>query len=157
MPIWGTILQGAGEILKPLSEIVDSVTTNKEEKAKAEAEMKQIIFNYEAKVIELFNQQEQAYLNDVSSARAQNMKAMENTDPFVRRFQYYLAGVIVVAVFTLLTLMVCGVISHDREAIVYTILGLLSAALTQVLSFFFGSTRGGESKNETIKNLSKGS
>jgi len=156
MPIWGTILKGAGEILKPISDIVDNVTTNKEEKAKAEAEIKKIVFDYEAKVMEQFKELEQAYLNDVNNARLQNMKAMENNDPFVRRFSYYLAALIVLAVFGLFAFIIAGKINHEIEAIVYTVLGALTASLTQVLSFFFGSTRGADSKNETIKNLSKG-
>jgi len=155
MPLWGTILGKAGELLKPISDIVDNVTTNKEEKAIVEAKLKEIVFNHEAEIERIWNEREQQYLSDVQSARAMNIKALESSDKFIRRFPYWLSGFILVFVFAIMILIISGTFDSAMSAIVYTVIGYISAYAGQVINFFFGSTRGSDSKNETIRNMSK--
>lgn len=155
---WWTSLFGeaGGSILKPIADIVDGAITNTEEKIKANTELKRVVLDYEAMIAQEWTKREAALLSDIANARAMNIKAMDNQDKFIRRFPYYLAAGVLLCIFGLFLFIITGEVNHTNEAIVYTILGTLSGASISILSFFFGSTRGAESKNETIKNLSNG-
>jgi len=155
MPWWTSLLgEAGGSILKPIADIVDSAITNKEERIKVETELKRVIFDYEAKIAEEVTKREQAALADMASARAMNMKTVDNQDKFIRRFPYYLALVIIGCVFGIFTYMLSGNVTAENKEIVYTLVGTLTVLSSGVVSFFFGSKRGSENKNETIKNLS---
>lgn len=151
MPWWTQI----GEILKPISDIVDNVSTNKEEKIKAETALKEVIFKYEQTIEQEWTKREAALLQDVANARAMNMKAMENQDKFIRRFPYFLAGGVMIGSFVMWGLILSGTYDPDKKEIVFALTGALSTMVMLVLGFFFGSTSGAANKNETIKNLSK--
>lgn len=155
---WWTSLLGeaGGSILKPIADIVDNAITNKEERAKVETELKKVIFDYEGRMAEEVTKREQALLNDVANARAMNMKTADNQDQFIRRFPYYLALVIIGSVFGLFAYMLSGSVTADNKEIVYTLVGTLTVLSSGVVSFFFGSTRSSDHKNETIKNLTHG-
>lgn len=158
MSIWGKILgEGGAQILKPIADIVDNVTTNKEEKAEAEAKLKKIVFDYETAIEAEWTKRESQLLADVANARAMNMKAMDNQDKFIRRFPYFLAGGVMIGSFVMWGLILSGTYDPDKKEIVFALTGSLSTMVMLVLGFFFGSTSGAAQKNETIKNLSKSS
>jgi hypothetical protein len=155
MPFWEGLLKGGAEgLLKPIAEIVDSVVTNKEERIKVETELKRVILDHEVIMQQEWTKREAQLINDVANARAMNMKSMDNNDKFIRRFPYYLAAGVLLAIFGLFLFIINGEVTLHNKEIVFTILGSLTGASISILSFFFGTTRGAESKNETIKNLS---
>ena len=146
---------GIGEIIKPIGDIIDNVTTNKEEKAKAQAEIEKILTDKLTRMEELSNQVIVAYLQDVADARSLQKTAIASPDRFVRRFIYYLALVVLVAALAMMTLILTGEIPADNKEFAYMIMGSLTTSVATVLAYFFGSTKGSDSKNETISNLSK--
>ena len=147
--------EGVGAVLKPISDIVDNAITNKEEKIKAETELQRVLLDYESKVMAEVTKREGQILSDIANARAMNIKSLDNQDKFIRRFPYYLAAGVLLCIFGLFLFIITGEVTTQNEAIVYTILGTLSGAAISILSFFYGTTRGAESKNETIKTLAK--
>lgn len=146
---------GAGEILKPISDIVDNVTSNKLERAEAEVMIKKVVFDYEAKIQELWKEREAAFLNDIANSRAMNMKSMDSTDKFIRRFIYWLAAGVLLATFGLYWFIISGTYPIENKDIVYALTGSLTTISMMVLGFFFGTTMSSSSKNETIKSLVK--
>lgn len=157
MPFWESIFKGGAEgLLTPIAKIVDDVVTNKEEKIKVETELKRVIFEHEALIQAEWTKREQAMLNDVASARAMNMKALDSVDKFVRRFPYYLAAGVLLATFILYAIIISGQYPASNKEIVYALTGSLTTISMMVLGFFFGTTMSSTSKNETIKNLTNG-
>lgn len=155
-PLLTKIFGGAaGNIIKEIGATLDANITNKEERLAAEAKIKEVVFNYETRLQELLNESEKERLTDVANARSMNMKAMENGDSFVRRFQYYLAALYILATFGIYACLIFIDMSKTQETIIHMILGALIASTGTILQFFFGSTRGADAKNETIRNLSR--
>ena len=156
MSIFGKIFgAGAGEILKPVSDILDNLTTNKEEKIKAQAELEKVLNDFIIQKETMANTAVEMYLKDIQDARGMQKDAGKSEDKFVRRFIYWLAILILLASFGMMTMILLNEIPEQSREFAYLIMGNLTGAMTSILAFFYGSTRGSESKNEVIKNLSK--
>lgn len=156
MSIFGKIFgAGAGEILKPVSDILDSVITNKEEKIRAQAELEKVLNDFLVQKEQIANAAVEMYLKDTQDARSLQKTAIGSDDKFVRRFIYYLALVVLVAALSMMTLILTGEIPTENKEFAYMIMGSLTTSVATVLAYFFGSTKGSDSKNEAIKNLSK--
>jgi hypothetical protein len=154
--IFGKIFgAGAGEILKPVSDILDNLTTNKEEKIKAQAELEKVLNDYLIQKEQIANTAVEMYLKDIQDSRAMQRAAAGSDDKFVRRFVYWFAIIIIISCFAMMTLILLNQIPQESKDFAYLILGTLTGMLTSVVAFFFGSTKGSDSKNEAIKNLSK--
>lgn len=152
MPWWTQI----GEILKPISDIVGEVVTNKEERAMVETKLKEVVFGFETKIKELEVQAEKQRLEDVANARAMQTAALSQDDKFSKRFVYYF--IIVWSLFSMAFIVGVTFFEIPAESVRFadTILGfILGTAIASVFQYMVGSTRGSESKNEAIKNLSK--
>lgn len=147
---------GLSGILSGVSEVIDTVTTTKEEKAAIQERVAKVVNDHVERMATLSAQAELQLLQDVADARKMNIEAIKSDDKFVRRFTYYLAAAVIVAGFGLFALLLTGDIPTESKDIAYVILGSLGGAITTVLAFFFGSTRGSDHKNETIKNLTRG-
>ena len=99
---------------------------------------------------------EKAYLADVDSARNMQVAALQNDDVFSKRFIYYFAGgwSLVTAVYLLMLTVVP--IPDNNLRTVDTILGfLMGTVVSQILNFFFGSSRSSQKKDDVIKELTK--
>lgn len=157
MSIFGKIFgAGAGEILKPVSDILDNLTTNKEEKIKAQAELEKVLNDFIIQKEQIANTAVEMYLKDIQDARSLQKTAIGSEDKFVRRFVYYF--IIAWSLFSMAFLTVVTFFPIPPESIRFadTILGfLLGTGIASVFQFMVGSTRGSESKNEVIKSLSK--
>lgn len=156
MSIFGKIFgAGAGEILKPVSDILDNLTTNKEEKIKAQAELEKVLNDFIIQKETMANTVIELYLKDTQDARSLQKTAIASEDKFVRRFIYYLALVVLIAALSMMVLILTGEIPNENKEFAYMIMGSLTTSVATVLAYFFGSTKGSDSKNEAIKNLSK--
>lgn len=156
MSIFGKIFgTGAGEILKPVSDILDNVITNKEEKIKAQAELEKVLNDYMIQKEQMANAAVEMYLKDTQDARSLQKVAIGSEDKFVRRFIYYLALVVLIAALAMMALILTGEIPSENKEFAYMIMGSLTTSVATILAYFYGSTRGSDSKNEVIRNLSK--
>lgn len=154
--IFGKILgAGFGDIIKEVGVIVDNSITSKEEKAAIQAKIEEALTAKLIRMEELSNDVVIAYLKDVADARSMQSNALKSDDKFVRRFVYWLAIFVIIAAFGMMTMILMNQLPEGSKEFAYLIMGNLTGALTTILAFFFGSTRGSEVKNETISNLSK--
>jgi hypothetical protein len=102
---------------------------------------------------------EKARFADTENARKMQEKAMENEDPFVRRFIYLYAILLTVLSFGFLYLVLFNPNEIIRENsankdLVNTITGfLLGTTMSAVIGFFFGSSSGSADKGKQIANL----
>ncbi len=100
---------------------------------------------------------EQLYLADVQSARAMQIAALGQDDVFSKRFVYYFA-----AAWSLFSMVYFMAVTFwpppaDGARTADTILGVLIASVIGVMfAYFYGTTRGSKTKDETIAKLSGG-
>lgn len=99
------------------------------------------------------------YLDDVSDARSREV-AIANSDkaPIINKvITPILAIGVLLLTFLLFALVMVGPeISPTRKDIVIYVLGVLSAISTQIIAYYFGSSRGSSMKDETIQALGGG-
>ena len=93
---------------------------------------------------------EKLYLADMQSARQREQEITKATGA-LNTPMYILAGVIVVGFFVLmLVLMKCAIPENSKD-VAFILFGALSASFVQVVSYFFGSSKGSADKNILIK------
>lgn len=86
MGIIGTILSGGlNKIVGSIGNVIDSVHTSDEERAKLETAKMQIELEARRAMVEINMEMEKAYMADMDSLREQIKVELQSTDPFVRR------------------------------------------------------------------------
>lgn len=66
------------------------------------------------------------------------------------KFQYSLAGLMVIGYFVVLWLLIFNSLPTENKDAVNILLGILSMALGTVIGYFFGSSKGSSEKNEML-------
>jgi hypothetical protein len=94
---------------------------------------------------------ERMYLEDMQSARAMQSVALNQDDKFSKRFVYYFALFWSVCTALYIGCITFMVIPQENVRFADTILGvLLGTVLGQILSFFYGSSRQSQTKDDTL-------
>ena len=100
---------------------------------------------------------EKAYLADTQSARQMQTAALNQFDVFAKRFIYYFAMFWAFAAAIYIGLITFMNIPENNVRFADTILGfLLGTIVSQILSFFYGSSRSSQSKDKLIKTVVEG-
>ncbi len=124
-----------------------------------ELQYQEQLMQYNESIEQLNLEYEKARLADVQDARGMQEKAMENEDPFIRRFIYVYAILLTFLSFGFLYLVLFnpGGIIDDKGAnkdLVNTITGfLLGTTMSAVIGFFFGSSSGSADKGKQIEKM----
>ena len=133
--------------------VLDRFVPDPAEKAKAQAEL--LKMQQEGRLAEL-----QAEMADLDSARKREMAvATSENAPYLNKIVTPLLAIcILIATFILfgLVMFADGMIDTTRKDIIIYVLGVLSAISTQIVSYYFGSSKGSADKNTSLdKVLSK--
>lgn len=133
--------------------VLDKFIPDPEAKAKAQAEL--LKMQQEGRLAEL-----QAEMADLDSARKREMAvATSENAPYLNKIVTPLLAIcILIATFILfgLVMFADGMIDTTRKDIIIYVLGVLSAISTQIVSYYFGSSKGSADKNTSLdKVLSK--
>jgi hypothetical protein len=97
------------------------------------------------KLAEIASEQRKAELSDMVNARG-----MASANPLIARAQVsFGAGILLVFGAIVLWMVICGA-PTDQSGLFYYAMGILSAATTAVISFFFGSSTSGHSANTAL-------
>lgn len=133
--------------------VLDKFVPDPEAKAKAQAEL--LKMQQEGRLAEL-----QAEMADLDSARKREMAvATSENAPYLNKIVTPLLAIcILIATFILfgLVMFADGMIDTTRKDIIIYVLGVLSAISTQIVSYYFGSSKGSADKNTSLdKVLSK--
>jgi len=98
-----------------------------------------------------------AYLSDVASARNREAQvAVSDSAPYLNKIiTPVLALGVLIATFGLFGFVLFdkGTIDPTRKDILIYVLGVLSAIATQIVAYYFGSSKGSSDKNQAIDNL----
>ncbi len=149
---------GASTIVSSVGEVLDKVVTTKEEKMALENEMRKAEMQYQIDLKRLSLEEIKAGYQDIASAR--DREAEIQTDPDATRLGKNVSSYLALGT-TLLTLVLFYTVifrykeiavEGSNEILLY-ILGVMSAVVTQVFSYYFGSSRGSTSKNALISHL----
>jgi hypothetical protein len=148
---------GAGTLVDSVGNAIDKLTTTKEEKLQLELEIKKAEMQFQVDMQKLSNEERQMVYQDVSSARtmATAVQTSASSTKLSKNTTAYMAigtTVLTFALFFVLIFFSKNIPPESKDIVLY-ILGVLSAILTQVFSFYFGSSMGSSDKNKIIENM----
>lgn len=147
---------GAANLVSSVGKALDDVITSKEEKLHYDLELKKAEMQYTTDVKKLAVEEKKLVLADVGSARQMATAVQTSTAApwLVKNISPLLAVLTTLITFVLFYLIIfrddTKAIKENKEIVLY-ILGALSAIVTQIFSFYFGSSTGSSTKNDMLQ------
>jgi hypothetical protein len=143
-----------GAILSIGEKVLDKVLPDPEAKAKAQATLMELAQKGELAHIEADVKKMEIEAKDRDSARGREA-AMANTDvhPITKNINSILALGVITLSFILFAILIFIEVKPVAKDILIYILGVLSAAVTQILSYYFGSSAGSKEKSKQLDDL----
>lgn len=149
---------GASNIVSAVGGVVDNIVTTKEEKMQLENEIKKAEMQYQKEMRKLNLEETGQVFADVKDARAMasTVQTSANSSKLSKNVGPILALGTTLLTFALFFTLIFGFCEkgNTKEIVLY-ILGVLSAIVTQIFSFYFGSSQSSKDKNQTIQNLTE--
>ena len=148
---------GANTLVNSVGKVLDNVVTTKEEKMQLENEIRKSELQFQLDLKKLSNEEQQMIIGDISSARQREVQVQtsEHATKLSKNVSPILAMatvVITLALFYVLIFSPSTVVGDSKDIVMY-ILGVLSAILTQIYSYYFGSSAGSAAKSQTLANI----
>lgn len=148
---------GATELVETVGSTLDKLIASLKEKQQLNNEIIKTEHNFKLEMKKLSNEENQIMLTDVSNARQREVQisTSETATKLNKNLMPYMAiGTIVTTMFFFFILIFRpkSITPESRDIVLY-ILGILSAILTQLYSYYFGSSAGSAIKDRTIANL----
>ena len=150
---------GAGKLVDSVGNVLDKVVTTKGEIMQQELEMKKAELQYQLDTKRLGVEEQKNVLQDIDSAR-QRSTAVEtnmNASSLSKNIGSYLAITTTLLTFVLFYIVIFRneTIKAEVKDVVIYVLGVLSTILTQVFSFYFGSSQGSVDKSKIVEGMGK--
>lgn len=137
--------------------VVDKLVTTKEEKMQLENEIRKAELQYELEMRKMDVEEKGQVFSDIKDARemTSTVQTSSNATKLSKNVGPYLALGTTLLTFALFFTLIFGYCDkgNTKEIVLY-ILGVLSAIVTQIFSFYFGSSQSSSLKNQTIQNMS---
>lgn len=149
---------GATKLVDSVGAVLDNVITSKEEKLQLANELAKAELQFQLDVQKMNNEERQMILGDVQNARSREvqMQTAETTKLNKNLMPYMAIGTIFVILSLMFVLVFTpSVIKPGSKDVVIYILGILSAVLGQIYSYYFGSSAGSVSKQKTLDSMIK--
>jgi len=150
---------GATSLVDAVGDAIDKNITSDEERKELENELEKAKLTYDVEMKSLGLDEEKIYLNDTASARENQSRVQESEEAgfLAKNVHPVLALVIISLTFFLYYWLIMGAdgkeaINPEMKDIVIYILGALTTISTQVVAYFFGSSKGSKEKQEMIAN-----
>jgi hypothetical protein len=148
---------GANTLVDSVGKVLDNVITTKEEKMQLENEIRKSELQFQLDLKKLTNEEQQMMLGDISSARQREVQVQtsEKASWMAKNIQHAIAAgttLITLLFFYILIFKPESITSESKDIVLY-ILGVLSAILTQVYSYYFGSSAGSAAKSVTLAHM----
>ncbi len=137
---------GAEKLVGAIGDAFDKNFTNKEEKAKAEAEIQKIITAHVQEMERLSNEQFKNEVEDRASARTRESEFVKATG-HVDYLQWALAICGVVIFGGMIYAVLEGHVPNENRELVFHIFGIVEGVLLSVYSYYFGSSAGSRAKD----------
>lgn len=146
-----------GAILDIGSKIIDKLWPNPAEAEAAKLKLFELQQNGELAKMASDTEITKAYLNDVASARnRESTVATSESAPYLNKIIVPILAIgVLVAIFWLFAYVLfdANTIDPTRKDILIYVLGILSGIATQIIAYYFGSSKGSSDKNTAIDNL----
>ena len=154
--IANTLGIGKGELVKNIGDVIDKFIQTPEEKQKASIELTKIINEHEQKMSETAVKELEVILKDNDSARNRQVQiATSEQAPLLNKIVTpILALGVIILTFVLFYMVMFKSLGAEKDIVIY-ILGVLSAISTQIVSYYFGSSRGSDEKQKQINSMIK--
>jgi uncharacterized membrane protein len=145
---------GASKLVDSIGTTLDKVITTKGEKMQLDNEIRKAEMDYQVEMQKLSIEERKLMYDDLSSARNREevIQQSSSASKLGKNISSYLAIAATVLCFALFYIMIFrqkDVPESQRQIVIY-ILGVLSALLTQVYSYYFGSSSGSAEKTKMI-------
>ncbi len=148
---------GANTLIDSVGKVLDNVVTTKEEKMQLDNEIRKSEMQFQLDIKKLSNEEQQMLLGDMSNARQREVQIMnsEKTTRLNRNLMPFMALGTILIVLALFYVLIFSpaVIKSDSKDIIMYILGVLSAVLSQIYSYYFGSSAGSAEKSRTMAGM----
>lgn len=148
---------GAANLVEKVGKVLDDVITTKEEKGQLDNEIRKSEMQFQLEMQKLSVDEKRMIIEDTSNARNREIQIAqsEHATKLSKNITPYLALGTVILAFILFYILVFKpkTISDESKDVVMYILGVLSAILAQVYSYYFGSSSSSAAKDVTIRNL----
>ena len=148
---------GAGKLVDSVGNTIDKLTTSKEEVLQQEYELKKAEMQFQLDQQKLCIEDRKNTLVDMDSARKRSAEVETNTNAgfLSKNITAFLAIGSTLLTFVLFYIIIFrnDTIKAEVKDVVLYVLGVLSTILTQVFSFYFGSSQGSVDKNKTIADM----
>jgi len=148
---------GASSLINAVGDAIDKNITSDEERKDLENEIEKARLNYDIEMKGLGISQEKAYLEDTASARDNQSRVQESEEAgfLAKNVHPILALIIIGLTFFLYYWLIMGSFEEAKKDIIIYILGALTTISTQVVAYFFGSSKGSKEKQKIITELHK--
>ena len=135
-----------------VGDVIDTVRGKVEERAKYNDRAKELLAELEMHRREWELEFENIYLQDKQNARQMRVEMAKagKTDYMV----YIVGGVVVLSFIFVLIFLAYQSPPEDNEDLFYFVLGIVSASFKDIVSYFFGSSKGSKDKQGTIDRMS---
>lgn len=148
---------GANTLVDSVGKVLDNVVTTKEEKMQLENEIRKSEMQFQLDLKKLSLEEQQMILGDMSNARQREIQMLNtaNTTKLNRDLMPMMALGTILIVLALFYVLIFSpqIIKSESKDIVMYILGVLSAVLTQIYSYYFGSSAGSADKSKTLASM----
>lgn len=148
---------GASQLVDSVGNVLDKVVTTKGEKIQLENELKKADHEFQIEMEKLSLAEQQALYGDLDSARKreEEIQKSEHSSWLSKNASSIISLGTIALTFTLFYIVIfqpnmCE--PKTKDVLIY-ILGVLSAIITQVYSFYFGSSQGSQAKNKIIAEM----
>ncbi|NEW84450.1 MAG: hypothetical protein GZ094_19075 [Mariniphaga sp.] len=148
---------GAGSIVDSVGKVLDNVITTKEEKMQLENEIRKSEIQFQLDMKKFTNEEQKMFLDDISNARQRETQIQ--TSDSATKLGKNVASFLSLGTVALTLILFSALIFipnsdlEDKKEIILYILGVLSATLTQIYSYYFGSSAGSAAKSKTIAEI----
>jgi len=145
---------GASQLVDSVGNTLDKVVTTKGEKMQLDNEMRKAEQDYQIQMKTLSVTEQKQVFDDINSAR--NREATVQTSANATKLSKNVSPILAMGTtlisFTLFFVLIFykDQLSEEKVNIILYILGVLSAIVTQIFSFYFGSSMGSSAKSDYI-------
>jgi len=148
---------GASKLVDSVGNALDKVVTTKGEKMQMDNEIKKAEMDFQVEMQKLSVEERKMAYDDISSARNREevISQSATSTKLGKNISSYLALIATILCFTMFFILVfmpklISTENNQYKDIVIYILGILSALLAQVYSYYFGSSSGSAEKSKTL-------
>lgn len=146
---------GAGNLVSTVGTALDNLTTSKEEKMQLELEMKKAEMLYQIDLKKLTLEEQKVITAEMESARRRevDIATSQYSTKLSKNIAPYLAIGTTLLSFGMFLFILLRDVNAEKKEIIFYILGVLSAIVTQIFSYYFGSSMGSQDKSATIDKM----